>query len=413
MKPRILLLCDKNKNHADTVLQHIAAFTDLSEHDVFIFNTLWLKNSRSLDFDEFDVVVIHYSLILIADYYLAPAFREKLRRFKGLKIQFIQDDYRWINQMAAMMRYVGIHILFTLVPQAEIPKIWTEERLPRVIKLTTLAGYVPRINVQPPPLESRLLDVGYRGRTIPYWIGKITQDKVWVGQDFLQHAQQYGLRCNIAWHEEDRIYGKNWVKFICSCRAVLGTESGSTITDFDGSVEKGVKDYLAKHPQADFWEIYNQILKPYEGNVNIVVISPRIFEAIALRTGLILFEGEYSDIVQPWIHYIPLKKDFSNMDEVVEKLRDDNFMNAMISRAYTDIVASEKYSYKSFIMQFDQVVTQYAKPHAKSRTIRYHLAQIERKLSLLCIPSQIAAITGKLIPSFLLQLRRWLIKIKK
>lgn len=203
------------------------------------------------------------------------------------------------------------------------------------------------------------------------------------------------------------------MKFICSCRAVLGTESGSTITDFDGSVEKGVKDYLAKHPQADFWEIYNQILKPYEGNVNIVVISPRIFEAIALRTGLILFEGEYSDIVQPWIHYIPLKKDFSNMDEVVEKLRDDNFMNAMISRAYTDIVASEKYSYKSFIMQFDQVVTQYAKPHAKSRTIRYHLAQIERKLSLLCIPSQIAAITGKLIPSFLLQLRRWLIKIKK
>jgi len=412
LKLRILLLCDKNKNHADTVLQHIAAFTDLSEHNVYIFNPLWLKNSRSLDLDEFDVVVIHYSLILIADHFLAPTLREKIRHFRGLKIQFIQDDYRWINQMTAMMRYIGIHILFTLVPQDEISKIWTEERLPRVTKLTTLAGYVPRIDVQPPPLKSRSLDVGYRGRTIPYWIGKITQDKVWIGQGFMQHAQRYKLRCNIAWHEEDRIYGKNWVRFICSCRAVLGTESGSTITDFDGSVEKGVKDYLAKHPQADFWQVYNQILKPYEGNVNIVVISPRIFEAIALRTGLILFEGEYSDIVQPWIHYIPLKKDFSNMDEVVEKLRDDNFMNTMISRAYTDIVASKKYSYKSFIEQFDQVVARYAKPYAKSGKTRYHLAQIERKLSLLYPPYQITTreFHGKWV---LLWLRRRLIRVQK
>lgn len=418
---QILLLCDNNQNHADTILQHIAAFIDLSEHDVYIFNPLWLKNSRFLDLDEFDVVVVHYSLILIADHYLAPALREKLRHFRGLKIQFIQDDYRWVNQITAMMRYIGIHILFTLVPQSEIPKIWSETRLPGVIKFTTLAGYVPNLDIQPPPLESRSLDVGYRGRVIPYWIGKITQEKVWIGQGFLKYAQSYKLRCDIAWGEEDRIYGKNWVNFICSCRAVLGTESGSTITDFDGSIEKEVKGYLSKHPQADFWEVYNQILKPYESNVNMVIISPRMFEAIALKTGLILFQGEYSGILQPWVHYIPLKKDFSNMDEVIEKLKDNRFMNTMISRAYVDIVSSGEYSYKSFIKQFDQVVTQYAKPHAKDGKERYRLAQIERRLSLLFPPSLIAVIKCKLITPFthefhgkwiLLWIRRCLIRIK-
>lgn len=375
---KVLLFCDNNHQHADTIRQHIAAFTDLSEHDVYVFNPMGIKNCWSLNLDRFDVVVIHYTILIISDFYLAPAFREKIQRFKGLKVQFIQDDYRWVDKITAMMRYLGIHILFTLVPQASILKIWTEERLPNVVKITTLAGYVPSVNIEPPPLTSRHIDVGYRGRTIPYWIGKITQDKVLIGKGFLERAQ--GLRCDIAWREKDRIYGDDWVKFICSCRAVLGTESGSTITDFDGSIERSVKDYLSKHPQADFGEVYHRILAPYEGNVNMVIISPRMFEAIALKTGLILFTGEYSGILQPWVHYIPLRKDFSNMDEVVEKLRDDKFMNAMIERAYADIVSSGRYSYRSLMQQFDQMVSQ--KTITKAAKIPHRLIQAERNIRL-------------------------------
>ena len=51
------------------------------------YNPRALKTSYALDLDEFDVVVIHYSLITIADRYLAPSFRDKLRRFRGLKVQ--------------------------------------------------------------------------------------------------------------------------------------------------------------------------------------------------------------------------------------------------------------------------------------------------------------------------------------
>ncbi len=90
----ILLLCDDNRGHANTVLDHIAAFRKFSQHRVYTFNPRGLTSSKYLDLDEFDVVVIHYSLVIIFDSYLAPDFREKLRRFQGLKIQFIQDDYR-------------------------------------------------------------------------------------------------------------------------------------------------------------------------------------------------------------------------------------------------------------------------------------------------------------------------------
>jgi hypothetical protein len=355
-KLSMLLLCDNNRKHADTILDHISAFTDLSTHDVLIFNPRWLKSSNYLDLDEFDVVVIHYSLVIISDHYLAPDFREKIRRFKGLKIQFIQDDYRWVNDICDMMRFMGIEILFTLVPTDQISKVW-DERLPGVLKLNTLGGYIPErlVGLETLPIKSRPIDVGYRGRILPYWIGELGQEKIWIGQGFMERSKASGLRCDIAWREEDRIYGKDWKKFICSCKAMLGTESGASITDFDGSVELRVKEYLADHPNADFFEVRREILEPYEGNVRMNVISPKIFEAIALRTALILFPGEYMGIVKPWVHYIPLQKNFSNMDQVVEKLRDDDFIRRMTERAYTDIVASGNYTLRCFIKEFDAV----------------------------------------------------------
>src|SRR5262245_35331712 len=335
----ILLLCDDDGSHASTLLEHIEAFGKYSVHDVRTFNPRFLRGSRTLDLREFDVVVIHYSLCIVVDNYLAPRFRESLRHFKGLKVQFIQDDYRWVNRIADMMRQVGINVLFTLVPPAEIPKVWSAERLPGVVKISTLAGYVPESLVRLPvrPLDERPLDIGYRGRELPYWIGRLGQDKVRIAQGVLARAEKYGLRCDIAWAEGNRIYGQAWTDFLTSCRAILGTESGASITDFDDSIEGRVRMHLAQNPGADFEEVHRAILNEFEGNVRMNVISPRIFEAIALRTPMILFPGEYSGVIRPWVHYIPLEKDFSNMEEVVERVRDTAGLETMRDRAYGDV----------------------------------------------------------------------------
>lgn len=87
-------------------------------------------------------------------------------------------------------------------------------------------------------------------------------------------------------------------------------------------------------------------------------ISPRVFEAIVHKTALVLFEGTYSGIVKPDVHYIPLKKDFSNVDEVITKLQDDVYLEALTERAYTDIITSGRYSYRQFIKKFDQFLAQ-------------------------------------------------------
>jgi hypothetical protein len=119
-------------------------------------------------------------------------------------------------------------------------------------------------------------------------------------------------------------------------------------------VEKAIKE----KPDITYEEIFMRYLAEHEGKVIMNQISPRIFEAITLRTALVLFEGEYSGIIKPDIHYISLKKDFSNIDEVLGKLLDDSYLEKLTTRAYTDIVKSGLYSFKQFIQDFDKFLAE-------------------------------------------------------
>ena len=67
---------------------------------------------------------------------------------------------------------------------------------------------------------------------------------------------------------------------------------------------------------------------------------------------MILFEGEYSSVLEAIKHYIELKKDFSNINEVIEMAQDPELYNKITNRAYSDLIESGKYSYQSFIQDF-------------------------------------------------------------
>jgi hypothetical protein len=391
----VLVLGDDHRGHANTVLDHIAAFRRFSRHDVRTFNPRGLRDARALDLGEFDVVVIHYSIFVVSDEYLCEPVRRKLRAFRGLKVQFIQDEYRWVDRISATMRDLGIGVLFTCVPPASLPSIWNEQRLPGVRKVPTLTGYVPEelVGAPFPPLRERPIDVGYRGREVPWWLGDLGQEKIRIGEGVLERAETHGLRVDIAWTEDRRIYGGDWVRFIVDCRTVLGTESGASITDFDGSIEAAVRAYRSSHPIASFDEVHRAVMAPHERNAPVIAISPRVFEAAALRTGLVMFPGHYSGAVEPDVHYIPLAKDFSNMSEVAERIRDVASLTAMVDRARRDLVDSGRYSYREFIRGFDEVIEETAVPRARPAKPGFHLARAEAALRRSAKPARMAGRT--------------------
>lgn len=362
----MLLLCDDSPSHAPNVLEHIRAFRQFSRHEVDLFNPRGMADSRRLQFADYDVAVVHYTLFALSDAHLSPWFREQLTRFCGLKVQFIQDEYRSVEAMTARMLELGIGVVFSAVPSDALPQVYGS-RLPGVDFLPTLTGYVPaELEGRPrPPLAGRTLDVVYRGRSIPYWLGRLGQDKATIGREFVARAASTDLRCDIAWTEADRIYGDAWYGFLGSSRTTLGTESGASIVDFDGSLQERTESYLRANPSATFEELERELLAPFEGNAVIEAISPRVFEAAALGTAMVNFSGRYSGVIEPWIHYVPLAKDFSNFDEVVATIHDDGTLEPLAAQAHEELVASGRYSLRSFIEGFDREIEARAQPRRR------------------------------------------------
>jgi hypothetical protein len=393
----ILLLCDENRSHAANVLQHIEALATLSEHAVYPFNPVERPDAcRLLGLSEFDAVIIHYTISLVSARYLPPPLPERLASFEGLKVQFIQDEYRAVDAVTAAMRNIGIDVLFTCVPEPAAGQMY-DSRLPGVTRVFTLPGYVPDelVGREVAPAGERPIDVGYRGRDVPVWLGRLGREKTEIARAFLEHVAGRGLRCDISSREKDRIYGEDWNRFLASCRTTLGTESGASIVDFDGSLEARAKDYLPRRPHATPEEIERDVTGPYEGRVVINTASPRLFEAAALRTAMILFRGTYGGVVEPGRHYISLEKDFSNIDEVVERVRDTAYLDELADRAYDDLVASGRYSLRALVAELDALVAERARPVGRQAKDAYRRARRRRRIPAIAGPSPLRTAVGR------------------
>ena len=354
---RLLLLCDYRRTTASTVVDHIFGLKEFSEHSIAIVNSKGDGSAR-IEFDRFDGIIIHYSLVACMDSYIGPKSRAAIRMFSGLKVAFIQDDYRWINESVDAFRDMGIHILFGLVPPEIIDQVYSPEKLPGVVRETVLTGYVPHNLTKRvvPSLKDRCLDVGYRARKVPAWLGSFGQEKWLIAERFKADADRYGLSCNFSTREEDRIYGEHWIKFLVNCKAVLGTESGASICDFTGQIKRNVEAHVAADPDATFEILRDLYFKDEDGRIVLSVISPRCFEAAALRTLLILYEGTYSGRLQPWRHYVPLNKDHSNMAEVVEVLRNQERAQAIVDTAFSEVALNPDNSFAAMVRQVDSVI---------------------------------------------------------
>jgi hypothetical protein len=417
-KFNVLLLCNRPARGADasTVTDHLDAFRRFSRHNVFELSFIRDLPSR-LDLARFDAVVIHYSTALgyYVDHYISQAARHRVRDFRGLKIAFIQDEYRLIDRVHEVLRFLGIDVLFTCVPTPEIEKVYPAEKLPGVTKINNLTGYVPEtlLSRQVAPIAVRPIDVGYRTRRMPFWLGALGFDKAWIADEFAERAQDTGLRLDLSCDESARLYGEKWTEFMASCKAVLGVESGASVFDFTGEIQKQVDAYVAEHPQASFEEVQAKFLLPHEGKIRLNQISPRCFEAAALRTAMVLFEGEYSGVLEPGRHYIPLKKDFSNVAEVIAALRDTAGLQRMVDRTFGEVAQSPANAYRTFIGRFDDVLEREIAARAKPlATEPYDTASFRN--ALLASP----AYAWKRVTSITLQrlllgtgLRRWLMRI--
>lgn len=350
----IIFIYNATQTYTNTVFEHLASFARYSRHRVF-FCHHDQSSEFAVELSHFDAIAIHYSVRLPYDQ-LSPQAARELTDFTGLKVLFIQDEYEHTYRAWHWIRNLGIELVFTVVPEAGIGRVYPAQNFPGVRFVSNLTGYVPDwlkedADLRPP--SQRQLLIGYRGRPLPLRYGMLGLEKVAVGRIAKAYCDAHGIESDIAWNEESRIYGPKWYEFMTSCRAMLGSESGSNVFDWDASLDRRVADYRNQNPDATDDEVYQSVVRGEEVDGIMNQVSPRVFEAIAARTVLVLLEGNYSGVVKAGEHFIPLRKDGSNMAEVVELLQDGSFVDAMVERAFRDVVESGRYSYESFVRLVD------------------------------------------------------------
>jgi hypothetical protein len=270
----------------------------------------------------------------------------------------VQDEYDRTETLRQGIEELGFDVVFTCVPQSTLSHVYPRDRFPHTEFITILTGYVPEHlegKSGTTPLERRPIVIGYRGRDIGARYGELGFWKSEVGRRMKAICRERGIPCDIEVTEASRIYGESWYAFVESCRTMLGSESGSNVFDFDGSIERQHEALKRAKPGLSYEE-FQPYVAEHERDIGMGQISPRVFEAAALHTPMILLTGRYSGLIQPDEHYVELRKDFSNVEDVLRQVEDIPALEAMADRAYQHLIASGAYSYRRFIELVDGVI---------------------------------------------------------
>jgi len=345
-------------SNAPTIMEHVRAFEQHSAHPVLKVNTE-LGLPEALRNVRFRSIVLHYSLFGSRRYMLSDAWRHYLAASESsYKAAYFQDEYHACSQRFMFIDRYAIDTIFTLVEPRCFDQVYLKYtkakhlvyNLPSYVSedLPELASRFTR------PDHERRIDIGYRGRVAYPFMGKGAAEKREIAEKFVHRARGLGLRLDIETAENRRIYGNHWYRFLGNCKAVLGVEAGVSIFDLDDQAKQACDDYCRDHKFATPEDLMEKVLPRWEDNVYYRTIGPRHFEAAALRACQILYEGDYSGVLKPMVHYIPLKKDFSNFEAAVAMYQDGSLRKELTDNTYRDLIASGRYTYRENIAQFDR-----------------------------------------------------------
>ena len=379
MKPRqpkrILVVYDHRQTDMRlTIKNHLRALeTSDIPHEIVYYNSAeaapgWDVNGPvappppEILNDCFDAVILHYAFLALRTTGNA-FFRFKrgfnwIRTLDCLKIAMPQDESDHAGLLDEWLFDWEVDVVFSVhyKPDGPLyPRTRTQAQifncLPGYIDETSARSFASRIV----PLRDRPYDIIYRARKLSYWYGSHAQMKHSLAEIIRSYAEPRGLRCDISTRSEDAIVGEKWLDFLSSGRAVIGGEGGLTSLDWRGELRCQVEALQGNNPGLTFDQVSDRMPDGWD-SFHFLTVTPRHFEAVITKTCQVLIVGDYKGVLEAGQHYLPLKRDFSNLDDVVKMLADEQQMERMVEQGYKDIYLSGKYSYRKLADLIEQVL---------------------------------------------------------
>lgn len=350
----------------------------------------------------FDIVMFHFIFICQRWHWNTQQWKDTVERFQGLwkgalKVLFAQDEQYLTDKIHEFVNRVGIHTLFTCANESAANILYPEERVSLKQLKMVLTGYVDEQTLKNVKKMIRTenikreIDIGYRADVTPFALGFQGRLKTLIPEVVNERAGEYpNLKLDVknTIGSKNTFFGMDWFRFLLQCRTMLGSLGGASIQDPHGEIRWRVSEYQKKNRKATYEEIDEAVLKVYAETIDYTAISPRCFEVAMTKTCQVLVEGEYAGIFKPGIHYIELKKDFSNLDQVFEKIQDERYCRKLANRTYRDVIQSGKYTYRRYVQEVMDAIVPFASRTASGRmnslyasaVLKLHNILIDRRI---------------------------------
>lgn len=341
----VLLISKIPPSNATTIEDHVNALVE--------FSTFKVKNvdisdpNVYIEISNADCILLHYSVIAYPyrdDNIVNSFLRLHIVNANKPVLHMVQDEQRNALERIRYFQTLGVCHVFS-VADPEVIELLYPVNLRSFTTSTLLTGYVP-VNLQAfrnTKWEERPIDISYRARRLPSWYGHLGFTKSQISDQLNKVKKDLSLTIDASCEENDRLYGQNWIDFLCNSKVAVGTESGSSRIDMDGRFQES---WQIQYDSSAFG-----IVEPVQANY--AAISPRIFEYAAANCLLALTPGKYSGILSPGLHYFELQSDMSNFNELLELMEDKVERERMILRAYEELISSSKYSYQQMAKEVD------------------------------------------------------------
>jgi hypothetical protein len=331
------LLGERNKS-LSYVLDWREAICERNELDVEVCNITNLVESRKFfrKLRQYPLIIVLHSIGDNMSLLLNKVgfFQER----RGKIVFFVGNEYNLLDDKIGFLKSVKADFICSQLPVEAAQ--WLYEECADSKVLLTPHALNPRVYF-PIPDSARTIDIGFIGDFYHYLTGDT--ERTHLVQFFQQHGRDHELTCGL---RTKRLPRTEWAQFLRTCHGILGAESGTYYLDRTGQKIKAAKEYVRSHSKATFPEVYEKFFKNSVNPISGKAISSRHFEPIGTKTCQILIEGHYNGILKPDEHYISVKKDLSNIEEVIRRFKDVSYRTDMVEKTYEFIIASHTYKHR-------------------------------------------------------------------
>ncbi len=313
----------------------------------------YITHNASLPFPDFLKDVNYDGIILWSTFLDARHFRSRyenvlkdydfIRESDAVKIALPQDDYYCPDTLDEWMTLWKVDVIYNVIHEQ------TKNFFKKFIAAggETRKGFTGYISedllsrtAELKAFDKRTVDVGYRASSSPLNLNKLVLIKSSIGDNFKDQFSHYNLKLDISVKFEDTIYGDNWYEFLKNSKFVISTNSGSSLVIPDLYFRENVENHIKANPGLNYQDIKQEFFQEQDEEITYTAISPRNIEATLLGSCQINTTlGNYSGILLPWEHYIPLETDCSNHKEVYAAMNDSALVSKLIYNAKESLLS--------------------------------------------------------------------------